>query len=150
MVDASLSRSGDSLETSNEIESSRKKKKRQQVDSVRPVSVHETISNNDFDENSFAKEIETVGKLSPVNHKEVYSMEDILKEENGIESLEAESEEFHEDEDEGHDDDGCDDEGHDDVRFSPEKEQALQTLDEVIQAAEDSMSKKNNIFGFYT
>ena len=108
MVDASPSRSGDSFETSNEIESSRKKKKRQQVDSVRPASVHETISNNDFVEILIPKEIVVSDEnLSPVNHKEVYSMEDILKEQNGVGSFEdAEPEEFHDDEDEGLDDEG--------------------------------------------
>ncbi len=137
MVDANLSRSGDSIEN----ESSRKKKKRQQEpsDSNRPVSVHEssfsentkeTRSNNHRNEQS---PIDRGDLMSNTNHKEVYYMEDILKEENGSTSPDIEPADL--------DDDRESD--HDDVRFSPEKEQALQTLDEVIQAAEESMSKLN-------
>ena len=141
MVDASPSRSGDSAEN-NETESSRKKKKRQQepTESNRPVSVHEssfsentreTKSNNHRTEQSPNKDRSDL--MANTNHKEVYYMEDILKEENGSTSPDIEPADL----DDEHESD------HDDVRFSPEKEQALQTLDEVIQAAEESMSKLN-------
>ena len=64
-------------------------------------------------------------------------MEEILKEENGaVRGSEVGVEDFHDEEEE-------DEVGHDDVRFSPEKEQALQTLDDVILAAEASMSELN-------
>ena len=131
MVDAATtrSRSRDSIETSRDtVESGHKKKK----DHQRPKSVHESVA--------YDRKEEKVEKRSPViiQHKEVYSMEEILKEQTGMTSVhgpEVGIEEFQEEEEE---EEGG---GHDDVRFSPEKEQALQTLDDVIQAAEESMSK---------
>ena len=138
MVDASPSRSGDSIEN-NETESSRKKKKRQQepTESNRPVSVHESSFSENTKEtkiNNHRTEQSPIDRnnlMANTNHKEVYYMEDILKEENGSTSPDIEPADL----DDEHESD------HDDVRFSPEKEQALQTLDEVIQAAEESMSK---------
>ena len=85
--------------------------------------------------------------MSAAGHKEVYYMEDILKEENGSDQIEPDFEsetgqnQIEADFDSETGTETGQDREHDNVRFSPEKEQALQTLDEVIQAAEESMSK---------
>ena len=85
--------------------------------------------------------------MSAAGHKEVYYMEDILKDENGSDQIEPDFEsetgqnQIEADFDSETGTETGQDREHDDVRFSPEKEQALQTLDEVIQAAEESMSK---------
>ena len=134
MVDASRgrSRSRDSIEADREVSgsghsSSSKKKKK---DHQRPKSVHESVSYDRVEVAEVSKSADP--KLPPVQHKEVYYMEEILKEENRGSDVGVED--FHDEEEE-------DEVGHDDVRFSPEKEQALQTLDDVILAAEASMSE---------
>jgi hypothetical protein len=140
MVDASPVRSRDPIETSRDLESSQKKRQRsQQADLHRPASVH---GHGDFAERTSGsgKKESSVEKLSPVAHKEVYYMEEILKEETGGLQSGDGVQDFHEEEEEEEEEEAR---GHDDVRFSPEKEQALQTLDEVIQAAEESMSKSH-------
>ena len=141
MVDANRgrSRSRDSLEPEQDVATtshSNKKKK----DHQRPKSVHESVGYDRVEVSEVSKSADP--KLPPVHHKEVYYMEEILKEENGasVRGSEVGVEDFHDEDDE-------DEIGHDDVRFSPEKEQALQTLDDVILAAEASMSELNIFFG---
>jgi len=93
MVDAGTarSRSRDSIETSRDESGHRKKK-----DQQRPKSVHETVNYDEKLADAAARNVDTKSAV-PIQHKEVYYMEEILKEENGeVEDPEVAVEDFQE------------------------------------------------------